>query len=472
MVRFLLLSLALFFTGCSSSVIQSDETQWRAPAQSVEDEEMAKLFAFHWEKSNRNFSVYVDRLIAVFYRSHKYSLDFDKELEQRIQNKATNGDIEPMTNSEAYKKLYVMKNLTYKTHDKIVYLYGRFLEKAYDPNSTGEEKAKAHGLMADLFKSIRLQWTKNPLGHLAMLDLFNELQAAQREFTSTRVGLKTTPQLQSDLNFINKKPDDYYKSFDQARQKLEVEANKEALKTDAEFEQEFKNTDFTVEREPQQRGKVFAPGESSSGNMTGGNFPQGTWALTYDDGPHASYTPMILDMLKKNGVKATFFWLSQLAPSYPNIVKRAQSEGHELENHSHSHADLSQKGANRQKEIVTSTAVLQKVYGSTVRFFRCPYGSCIINGSTSGSQEARRLIAQQKMIHVLWNVDSNDWKSDTPDAIYRRTALQVNNLSRGVVLFHDIRERSYLSSKMLVENVLKQKRTVRLDTVVDEINGK
>lgn len=472
MIRVLFLCGTLFFAGCTSSLVSYVDSETRAPAQSTEDQEMEKLFAFHWEKGNRNFNTYIDRLISVFYRAHKYSLDFDKELEQRVQSKSTNGSIEPMTNSEAYKKLYIMKNLTYRAHDKITYLYGRLLEKAYDPNTSGEDKLRAHALMAELFKSIRLQWTQKPLGRLAMLDLFKELQATQKDFMSQRVGLKTTPQLQEDLSFINKNPEAFYKSFDQSRAQLETQANQEAFKADEEFESEFKNTDFNVEREPQQAGQRIAPGEGSSGNMTGGQFPSGTWALTYDDGPHASFTPLILDMLKKNGVKATFFWLSRLAPSYPKVVNRARSEGHALANHSHSHADLSQKSANRQKEIVTSTSTLQQLYGSTVRFFRCPYGACIFNSKTAGSQEARRLIAQQKMIHVLWNVDSNDWKADTPDAIYRRTAQQVNNLSRGVILFHDIHERSYVSSKMLVENVLSKKRTVRLDTIVDEINGK
>jgi peptidoglycan/xylan/chitin deacetylase (PgdA/CDA1 family) len=154
------------------------------------------------------------------------------------------------------------------------------------------------------------------------------------------------------------------------------------------------------------------------------------------------------------------------AKSSSAIISQAKSDGHTLANHSYSHADLSKSSTNRQTEIVESTKILTTAYGAAPKFFRCPYGSCIFSSGSSGSKEARTLISQNKMIHVLWNVDSNDWKADTPDVIFRRTRDQINNLSRGIILFHDVHDRSYLASKKLVEEVLKDKNMVRMSDLV------
>src|SRR5881275_2818390 len=61
-------------------------------------------------------------------------------------------------------------------------------------------------------------------------------------------------------------------------------------------------------------------------------------ALTFDDAPDANFTPKILNILKKHGVKATFFVVGWRVEAYPDIVKRIVAEGHILGNHSYNHA--------------------------------------------------------------------------------------------------------------------------------------
>ena len=56
-------------------------------------------------------------------------------------------------------------------------------------------------------------------------------------------------------------------------------------------------------------------------------------ALTFDDGPSLKWTPLILDELKENKIKATFFMIGQHIEKYPEIAKRVAEEGHEIENH-------------------------------------------------------------------------------------------------------------------------------------------
>jgi len=64
-------------------------------------------------------------------------------------------------------------------------------------------------------------------------------------------------------------------------------------------------------------------------------------ALTFDDGPSPTFTPQILDILKKNKVKGTFFMIAREAEKYPDIVRRLVSEGHEIANHTYNHTGSS-----------------------------------------------------------------------------------------------------------------------------------
>jgi peptidoglycan/xylan/chitin deacetylase (PgdA/CDA1 family) len=320
-------------------------------------------------------------------------------------------------------------------------------------------------MMASLLGAIRTAWVKNQTGRLAMIDLFRELREIHASMLAAHRTAQITEEDAKGLLFLDKRSEDFYGEFNLNRATINQQAATAAQKPDSEFESVFKAVTLSTDREPDQSGGL-APSSGSSGNTNGNNFPKGVWALTYDDGPHGTHTPKILQMLKSHGMRVTFFWLAKLAKSSSAIISQAKSEGHTLDNHSYSHADLSKSSTNRQTEIVESTKILTTAYGAAPKFFRCPYGSCIFSSGSSGSKEARTLISQNKMIHVLWNVDSNDWKADTPDVIFRRTRDQINNLSRGIILFHDVHDRSYLASKKLVEEVLKDKNMVRMSDLV------
>ncbi len=398
-------------------------------------------------------------------------MDFDTELAARIKNKKAGEDIEPMVNSESYRKLYVMKLLTYRMREKLAYFYSRLIENSSSERSSVQDREKSQQFLANFLSSLHDFWSKNQTSRLAMADLFQELVEVQDSYRSADRSLHFNETIEKGLKFIesNQDPQRFYTTFNQSRSLLNRIAIDEAQRADPEFQEELKKTVFVNNKVFRQSTLMASTG--SEGNTNGSDFPRGSWALTYDDGPHATYTPKILDMLKANGIKATFFWLAKLAPSYPAIVQRAQNEGHHLAVHSYSHSDLSKRSTDRNQEVTVATEIMEKSYGVSPQFFRCPYGSCIFNGKTEGSKEARRLISEKKMIHVLWNVDSNDWKSDTPDVIFKRTRDQINNLSRGIVLFHDIHERSFTASQKLVTETLKDKRMVKMDDVVREING-
>ncbi len=71
-------------------------------------------------------------------------------------------------------------------------------------------------------------------------------------------------------------------------------------------------------------------------------------ALTFDDGPSPTWTPQILDILKRNNVQATFFVIGENARAHPDIVKRIYAEGHFIGNHTQTHPNMKNLAASAQ----------------------------------------------------------------------------------------------------------------------------
>ena len=98
--------------------------------------------------------------------------------------------------------------------------------------------------------------------------------------------------------------------------------------------------------------------------------------LTFDDGPHPSTTPHILDILKKRHLRAAFFVLGLQANKYPDIIKRMHDEGHIIGNHTYGHKNLTQlKPAQIKKEIESTNDLIEKITGERPKFMRPPYGA-------------------------------------------------------------------------------------------------
>lgn len=150
-------------------------------------------------------------------------------------------------------------------------------------------------------------------------------------------------------------------------------------------------------------------------------------ALTFDDGPHKTNTPQLLDGLKELGAKVTFFMLGQNAKSYPDIVQRAYDEGHEVANHSWDHPKLTSLGSSGvQSQVTRTNDQLDIACGDGTRYLlRPPYGS---HNSTTRKAAGTALIT--------WSVDTNDWKYKNYSHVYNHI---VDNASDGaIILCHDI----------------------------------
>jgi peptidoglycan-N-acetylglucosamine deacetylase len=134
-------------------------------------------------------------------------------------------------------------------------------------------------------------------------------------------------------------------------------------------------------------------------------------ALTFDDGPRPDYTPQILDILSKYGIKATFFCVGQAVDAHPELVKRASDEGHLVANHSYTHPHLPQLDDGAVNgEFGNTNSAIEKATGKAPGYFRPPFGETDdrVNG-----------IASQLGLNgpILWTVDTNDWNNVGVDAI-------------------------------------------------------
>ena len=152
--------------------------------------------------------------------------------------------------------------------------------------------------------------------------------------------------------------------------------------------------------------------------------------MTFDDGPHPTYTAEILDILKENCARATFFIIGQNAEQYPEIVLREYSEGHEIGNHTYSHPNMKALDVNKlDEEIEKTQKVIKDITGSEPRLFRPP-GGYLKNDFVEATID-------RNCTSVLWSwrQDTRDWSCPSVNSIVKTV---LGNIQNGdIILFHD-----------------------------------
>jgi peptidoglycan/xylan/chitin deacetylase (PgdA/CDA1 family) len=164
-------------------------------------------------------------------------------------------------------------------------------------------------------------------------------------------------------------------------------------------------------------------------------------ALTFDDGPHAKYTPQLLDGLKERGVHATFFLMGQNISGNEELVRRMSSEGHLIGNHSFRHVRLTKEGEDSVcRSIEKTQQMIAEITGKQPEYLRPPYGDW-----------NEQLECRLEVTPVFWTVDSLDWKLRNTQAIVRRVAGSVKN--GDIILLHDIFPTSVEAALQLVDQL-------------------
>jgi uncharacterized caspase-like protein/peptidoglycan/xylan/chitin deacetylase (PgdA/CDA1 family) len=195
--------------------------------------------------------------------------------------------------------------------------------------------------------------------------------------------------------------------------------------------------------EPGMRGKAKT---EEGPELFGNSLPPKTLVLTFDDGPHATYTNEIAAILKQYGAPAIFFEVgsnlgtvdangkAKLTPR-AEVSRKLLAAGYTLANHSLTHAQLSKKTGDALKsEILNTDELLKEVDPRRSLLFRFPYGA--------RNDEGRKILEGAHLRSMMWNIDSLDWADPVPSSIAERVLKTVQKEGRGIILFHDIHERT------------------------------
>ncbi len=218
--------------------------------------------------------------------------------------------------------------------------------------------------------------------------------------------------------------------------------------------------------------------------------------LTYDDGPHITRTPKLLDLLKKYNVKATFFVLTKnINKKTKAIVERIMKEGHILASHDHDHENNNNEGEEEfRNELAKSVMLLESIKDSTginqkENYYRFPYGAYGKNKfyhHFNVMKNVSNSIYNENCINfAFWDIDSADWVAKlSPSQIASNIIAHVHGgtayrhvmkktifgnkkikikkykikypLGGGVVLLHDIHERSIKATEILLDYAKKK----------------
>lgn len=205
-----------------------------------------------------------------------------------------------------------------------------------------------------------------------------------------------------------------------------------------------------------QQDTTVAPTKEEE-EIFGKALPKKTIVLTFDDGPHRRYSEEIAAILKQYDAPAVFFSVGRNlgtldAKGMPklnataDVDRKLMAAGYVVGNHSFSHAQLSKESGDALKaEIFNTDLLLKAVDPKRSALFRFPYGA--------RNKEDMHLLADAHLKSVMWNIDSLDWADPVPSSIAERVLHQVDKEGRGIILFHDIHERTVKALPAVLERL-------------------
>jgi len=179
------------------------------------------------------------------------------------------------------------------------------------------------------------------------------------------------------------------------------------------------NTQTNLHRQQNREGIVYWHGDSTQNKI----------ALTFDDGPQDIYTPQILDILKKYGVKATFFLIGKNVEAFPEVAKRIARESHCIGNHTYSHPDLVLKTKEHIRlELKNAQDAIYKATGIKPYLFRPPYGA--------DNHWVALEVENLGYVIIKWSTSGLNGRSDLRfDKIAQEVITNTKNGS--IILLHD-----------------------------------
>ncbi|MBE6573977.1 MAG: hypothetical protein E7652_06250 [Ruminococcaceae bacterium] len=167
-------------------------------------------------------------------------------------------------------------------------------------------------------------------------------------------------------------------------------------------------------------------------------------ALTYDDGPHRTYTNQILDTMEKYGAVATFFELGNRAENCGDIIRREVELGCEVGNHSYDHPNLANLSASGvYNQINKTNNIIYNACGVWPELVRPPYGSLSTTAKNNINAPA-----------INWSIDTLDWKYR--DASYVTSVIKSQVSDGSVILMHSLYGSTAKATEIIVPWLLSQ----------------
>ena len=182
-------------------------------------------------------------------------------------------------------------------------------------------------------------------------------------------------------------------------------------------------------------------------------------ALTFDDGPHPTLTPKILEILGKYNVKATFFMVGENVVNYPESARMVLREGHEIGNHTYTHRHVAEMDEETLKgELGRCEDALLELCEYRTHLFRPPEGAvtpCVERCSEEGDYSL-----------ILWSLDTRDWEHKSASRI---ASSVLDGVHPGdIILMHDyigVKSKTPEALEVLIPELLR--RGYELVTVSD-----
>jgi peptidoglycan/xylan/chitin deacetylase (PgdA/CDA1 family) len=159
--------------------------------------------------------------------------------------------------------------------------------------------------------------------------------------------------------------------------------------------------------------------------------------LTFDDGPLPPFSNRVLEILASECVKANYFLVGRMALSFPDVVRRIYEAGHTIGTHSQSHPLRKMPIQHAEREINDGIASVTSTLGDGIApapFFRFP--------GLLRSEAVESYLDSQHL--MTWSIDflADDWMKISPAQVYARALARVEAHGKGILLLHDIHERT------------------------------
>lgn len=166
--------------------------------------------------------------------------------------------------------------------------------------------------------------------------------------------------------------------------------------------------------------------------------------LTFDDGPHPTNTPALLNLLEQYGAKATFFVVGSRVEQYGEIVGRAASQGHAVGNHTYSHQNLTKLSQeDKTAQVDRCARAIENACGIQPRLIRPPYGARLPGETSINGEEV-----------TLWDIDPQDWKYRDAQQVAEHVLSRVQDGS--IVLLHDLYATSVEAAGIILQELSAQ----------------